>query len=103
MTTKSRSTDEPDEETTPAQQGVEEEPPSAGGGDVGAEPLNPSGVPNEDLPNAEPDASVEAVNEAGGEQVQGVFDEANERGYFGETPDQDDRNRYTLRGQSENR
>jgi hypothetical protein len=41
---------------------------------------------------------VEAANEAGGDQVQAQFDEANERGYFGETPDQDDRDRYTLRG-----
>jgi hypothetical protein len=106
MTTKSRAADEPDqpadEETPQASQGVTEEPPSAGGAIADtSEPLNPTGQPNEELPNAEPDASVEAVNEAGGEQVQAVFEEANAKGYFGETPEQD-RDAYTVQGQARN-
>jgi hypothetical protein len=89
MTTKTRTGDEQD--GTPA-----DEPTP-----VFDQALNPSGVPGETPAGATPDASVEAVNEAGGEQVQSAFDEAAEKGYFGETPDQTDRERYTLRGQSQ--
>lgn len=46
----------------------------------------------------QPDASVEAVKEAGGDQVQEMVDEANDRGYFGEMLDDTPREHYTLEG-----
>jgi hypothetical protein len=106
MTTKSRAADEEpqpdtaaDEQPNPVEEKIAAQDQSADAPIVDTdEPLNPTGVPGETF-DAEPDASVEAAGEAGADQVQAQFDAANERGYFGETPDQDDRDRYTLRGQ----
>lgn len=71
-------------------------------GGVGDQPLGVSGVPGEKPRHAEPDASVEAVKEVGGDQVQAQFDEAADKGYFGESPDETPRERYTLQGQQQN-
>jgi hypothetical protein len=48
-----------------------------------------------------PDESVEAVKDAGGDEVQEKFDEANEKGYFGELQDDTPRENYTLQGVGE--
>jgi hypothetical protein len=99
VTTKSRATDEPNDEAPAESTTVVDEDQGDGPAVETAEPLNPTGQPNEELPNAEPDPSVEAVKEVGGDRAQAVFDEANEKGYFGEAPDQD-RDAYTLQGQA---
>ncbi len=39
-----------------------------------------------------------AADEVGADQVQAAFDEANERGYFGESPDKTPRENYSLQG-----
>lgn len=39
-----------------------------------------------------------AADELGGDQVQKAFDEAAEKGYFGESPDSTPRENYTLQG-----
>ena len=36
--------------------------------------------------------------EAGADEVQAKFDEANAKGYFGESPDETPRENYTLKG-----
>lgn len=38
------------------------------------------------------------TDEVGAAKVQAVFDEAAEKGYFGETPDKTPRENYTLKG-----
>ena len=38
------------------------------------------------------------ADEVGAGQVQAAFDEANEKGYFGETPDDTPNENYTLKG-----
>lgn len=38
------------------------------------------------------------ANEAGADEVQAKFDEAEEKGYFGESPDETPRENYTLEG-----
>lgn len=45
------------------------------------------------------DESVEAAKEVGADEVQAAFDEANEKGYFGEIPDQEPRDSFTLKAQ----
>lgn len=50
------------------------------------------------MPEAKKDASVKAAAEVGADEVQAKFDEANEKGYFGETPDETSRDEYTLKG-----
>ena len=40
------------------------------------------------------------ADEVGADQVQSAFDEAAEKGYFGETPDDEPRENFTLKGQS---
>lgn len=96
MTTKSRS-DESDATAGESQSpGGQQEPTP-----VFDQALNPSGVPGEVPEGATPDPSVEAVKEAGGDEVQSATDEAAEKGYLGESPDTTDRDRYTLRGQSQ--
>lgn len=45
----------------------------------------------------------EKVAEAAAEQVQKVFDEANEQGYFGSTPDPTPRDHYTVGGVNSNK
>lgn len=47
---------------------------------------------------AGPDESVEAAKEAGADQVQERFDEAEEQGFFGQSPDQTPRDNYTVEG-----
>lgn len=37
-------------------------------------------------------------DDSGASQVQAAFDEANEKGYFGESPDKTPRDNYTVRG-----
>lgn len=49
----------------------------------------------------QPDASVEAVKDAGGDEVQEKFDEAAEKGYFGDNQDPTPREHYTLQGVGE--
>ena len=44
------------------------------------------------------DESVKAAAEVGADEVQAKFDEANEKGYFGETPDEEPRDSFTLKG-----
>lgn len=39
-----------------------------------------------------------AADSLGGDQVQKAFDEAAEKGYFGESPDSTPRENYTLQG-----
>lgn len=39
-----------------------------------------------------------ATDDAGQAEVQAKFDEANEKGYFGETPDETPNENYTLAG-----
>jgi hypothetical protein len=65
----------------------------------------PDATPTENTPGTDPEtggpADVEApaenpADEAGAEQVQATFDEANEKGYFGETPDKRDPDADTL-------
>lgn len=46
----------------------------------------------------EPDASVEAVKDAGGDEVQASFDAAEEKGFFGEAIDETPRENYTVQG-----
>jgi hypothetical protein len=43
----------------------------------------------------EPTASADDL---GADQVQAAFDEANEKGYFGETPDDTPNENYTVQG-----
>lgn len=43
------------------------------------------------------------ANEVGAEEVQAKFDEANEKGYFGETVDETPRENYTLEGVGSNK
>jgi hypothetical protein len=50
------------------------------------------------MPEKKQDESVKAAAEAGADQVQAKFDEANDRGYFGETVDETPRENYTLQG-----
>lgn len=38
--------------------------------------------------------------DVGQAEVQAKFDEANEKGYFGETPEQEPRESFTLQGQT---
>lgn len=38
------------------------------------------------------------ADDLGADQVQAAFDEANAKGYFGETPDDTDNENYTLKG-----
>ena len=46
-------------------------------------------------------AEQKAADEVGADQVQATFDEAEEKGYFGETPDETPRENYTLEGVSQ--
>lgn len=46
----------------------------------------------------EVDASVEAAKEVGADEVQAKFDEAEEKGFFGEAVDETPRENYTLEG-----
>lgn len=46
----------------------------------------------------EPDASVDAVKDVGGDQVQEAFDKAEEKGFFGQVVDDTPRDNYTLSG-----
>ncbi|HYH11733.1 MAG TPA: hypothetical protein VD789_05190 [Thermomicrobiales bacterium] len=43
-------------------------------------------------------ATKKAADDAGQAEVQAVFDEANEKGYFGTTPDETPNEAYTLKG-----
>ena len=56
---------------------------------------------NEKTSSITEDASVEAVKEVGGDEVQAKFDEANEKGFFGELQDATPRENYTLQGVGE--
>lgn len=42
--------------------------------------------------------TTNAADDLGADQVQAAFDEANAKGYFGETPDATDNENYTLKG-----
>jgi hypothetical protein len=42
--------------------------------------------------------SRRSAEDAGQDEVQAAFDEANEKGYFGETPDETPNEAYTLQG-----
>lgn len=44
------------------------------------------------------DKKSSATDDAGQAEVQAVFDEANEKGYFGTTPDETPNENYTLQG-----
>jgi hypothetical protein len=44
------------------------------------------------------DAPVKAADDLGAGEVQKRFDEANEKGYFGHTPDETPNENYTLKG-----
>jgi hypothetical protein len=44
------------------------------------------------------DAPVSPADEVGADEVQARFDEANEQGYFGHTPDETPNENYTLKG-----
>lgn len=44
------------------------------------------------------DKKAAANDDAGQAEVQAKFDEANAKGYFGETPDQTPNENYTLKG-----
>jgi hypothetical protein len=46
------------------------------------------------------DESVQAAKEVGADEVQAKFDEAGDKGYFGEVPEQASRESFTLRGVS---
>lgn len=45
-----------------------------------------------------PNSSTDAKGDLGQAEVQAKFDEANEKGYFGETPDETPNENYTLKG-----
>lgn len=47
---------------------------------------------------AEKKTDSNPADEVGADEVQAKFDEANERGYFGETPDDEPRESFTLKG-----
>ncbi len=53
---------------------------------------------NEKKSAAAEDQSVRAASEVGADQVQARFDEAAEKGFFGETIDETPRKNYTLEG-----
>ena len=44
------------------------------------------------------DAPENPADEVGADEVQARFDEANEKGYFGEVPDETPNENYTLKG-----
>ena len=44
------------------------------------------------------DAPVSAEGDLGAAEIQAKFDEANEKGYFGHTPDETPNENYTLAG-----
>jgi hypothetical protein len=44
------------------------------------------------------DKKTNPADDLGADQVQAAFDEANEKGYFGETPDETPNENYTLAG-----
>ena len=52
------------------------------------------------MPEKKQDESVKAAAEVGADEVQAKFDEANEKGYFGEIPEQAPRESFTLQGQA---
>lgn len=52
---------------------------------------------SDDVPQASKDEK-KAADDLGGDQVQKAFDEAAEKGYFGESPDETPRENYTLKG-----
>jgi hypothetical protein len=44
-----------------------------------------------------------AASEVGADEVQAKFDEANAKGYFGDTPDEEPRENFTLKGVAGNK
>ena len=54
-------------------------------------------------PAAAPPSTEEVKDapDAGQEEMQQIFDEANEQGYFGEVPDETPNEHYTVGGQAE--
>lgn len=55
------------------------------------------------MPTTPKKSDVSTTDDAGQDEVQARFDEANKKGYFGTTPDETPNENYTLQGVAANK